>query len=203
MARDPMRRILDAVERVVVLTLNILLIYRFLQSAQLNWMTVVYLVSEGLVVLMLLLRRSTDQISVSARDWLLAFTGTLAALLIYPGRRIDALGPLAALLLLGGIAISVAAKLSLNRSFGIVAANRGVKTGGPYAYVRHPMYLGYFLSQAAFLIMNFSAWNIVVLSIWATSQVLRIHAEEGVLLRDPSYSAHATRVPYRLVPWIY
>ena len=97
----------------------------------------------------------------------------------------------------------MSAKLSLNRSFGIVAANRGVKTGGPYAYVRHPMYLGYFLSQAAILIMNFSAWNILVLSIWATSQVLRIHAEERVLLRDPSYSAHATRVPYRLVPWIY
>jgi protein-S-isoprenylcysteine O-methyltransferase Ste14 len=203
MTRDPMRRILDAVERVVVLTLFVLLLYRFLQSAQQNWMTVVYLVGEGLVVLMLLLRRSTDQISVAPRDWLLAFTGTFASMLIYPGRRLDALGPLAALLLLGGIAISVSAKLSLNRSFGIVAANRGVKTGGPYAYVRHPMYLGYFLSQAAILIMNFTAWNLLVLSIWAASQVLRIHAEERVLLRDPSYSAHASRVPYRLVPGVY
>ena len=97
----------------------------------------------------------------------------------------------------------MSAKLSLNRSFGIVAANRGVKTGGPYAYVRHPMYLGYFLSQAAILIINFSTWNIVVLSIWAASQVLRIHAEERVLMQDAPYLAHATRVPYRLVPWIY
>ena len=51
-----MRRILDAVERVVVLTLFVLLLYRFLQSAQQTWTTVVYLVGEGLVVLMLLLR---------------------------------------------------------------------------------------------------------------------------------------------------
>ena len=44
-----MRRILDAVERVVVLTLFVLLLYRFLQSAQQTWPTVVYLVGEGLV----------------------------------------------------------------------------------------------------------------------------------------------------------
>ena len=53
MPRDPMRRTLDAVERVVVLTLFVLLLYRFLQSAQPTWPTVVYLVGEGLVVLML------------------------------------------------------------------------------------------------------------------------------------------------------
>ena len=198
-----MRRILDAVERVVVLTLFVLLLYRFLQSAQQTWPTVVYLVGEGLVVLMLLLRRSTDQISVAPRDWLLAFTGTFASMLIYPGRRLDALGPLGPLLLLSGIAISVSAKLSLNRSFGIVAANRGVKTGGPYAYVRHPMYLGYFLSQAAILIINFSAWNILVLSIWATSQVLRIHAEERVLSRDSRWQVYAASVRYRFLPGLW
>ena len=194
---------MDALERVVVLTLFILLLYRFAASTQLHWLNIIYLIGEGLVVLMLLLRRSTDQISVAARDWLFAFIGTFASMLIIPGTRIDALGPLAVVLLLSGIAISVSAKLALNRSFGIVAANRGVKTRGAYAYVRHPMYLGYFLSQAAILIMNFSLWNAVVLSIWAIFQFLRINAEERVLGRDPAYLAHMTRVRYRLVPWIY
>jgi protein-S-isoprenylcysteine O-methyltransferase Ste14 len=194
---------MDALERVVVLTLYILLLYRFAVSAPAHWLTIVYFVGEGLVVLMLLLRRSTEQISVDARDWLFAFIGTFASMLIFPGKRIDALGPLVVILLLGGMAISVSAKVALNRSFGVVAANRGVKTRGAYRYVRHPMYLGYFMSQAAMLIMNFSSWNVVVLSVWAVFQFLRINAEERVLVRDPADLAHTARVPYRLVPGVY
>ncbi len=38
---------------------------------------------------------------------------------------------------------SVFRKVLLGLSFGVVAANRGVKIGGPYSFIRHPMYAGY------------------------------------------------------------
>jgi protein-S-isoprenylcysteine O-methyltransferase Ste14 len=198
-----MRRVLDALERVVVLTLYILLLYRFRLSLQANWLNIVYLVGDGLIVAMLLVRRATDQISVNARDWLFGFIGSFASMMIYPGNRIDALIPLAAFLMFGGFLIGLTATLSLNRSFGVVAANRGVKTAGAYEFVRHPMYLGYFLSQAAMLILNFSLWNVVLLSTWAVFQILRINAEEHVLIRDPAYQAYKSLVRYRLVPLVY
>jgi protein-S-isoprenylcysteine O-methyltransferase Ste14 len=198
-----MRRIMDAVERVVVLTLFLLLLYRFRLSLQVNWLNIVYMVSDGLIVAMLLFRRSTDQISVNARDWLFGFIGSFASMMIYPGRLIEALVPLAAILMFGGFVIGVTATLSLNRSFGVVAANRGVKTAGAYEFVRHPMYLGYFLSQTAMLILNFSLWNVVLLSTWAVFQFLRIQAEERVLARDPAYKSYMSLVRYRLVPLIY
>ena len=198
-----MRRTMDALERVVVLTLFLLLIYRFRFSMQANWLNALYIVSDGLIVTMLLFRRATDQISVNTRDWVFAFIGSFASMMIYPGSRIDALIPVAAFLMFGGFLISVTATLSLNRSFGIVAANRGVKKAGAYEFVRHPMYLGYFLSQAAMLMLNFSLWNVVLLSTWAVFQFLRIHAEERVLSRDPAYQAYQALVRYRLIPLLY
>jgi protein-S-isoprenylcysteine O-methyltransferase Ste14 len=38
----------------------------------------------------------------------------------------------------------------LTRSFGIVPEARELKTSGPYRFVRHPVYLGQFLSQGGF-----------------------------------------------------
>ena len=40
--------------------------------------------------------------------------------------------------------------LALNRSFGITPEPRALKTNGPYRWVRHPVYLGQFISLAGF-----------------------------------------------------
>src|ERR1700682_5194874 len=50
------------------------------------------------------------------------------------------------LLITAGVLLQIYAKLTLRRSFGIIAANRGVMTSGPYRVVRHPMYAAYLLS---------------------------------------------------------
>jgi protein-S-isoprenylcysteine O-methyltransferase Ste14 len=195
-----MRRLLDGFERIVVLTLFILLLHRFAESWQLN---IIYLVAEALPVVMLLVRRSTDHISMAPRDWLVAFIGTFSSMLIVPAPPLESMAPVGVFLSIGGLAMSVSAKLALNRSFGVVAANRGVKTRGVYQFVRHPMYLGYFLTQSGVLILNRSYWNLLVLAVWAVCQVLRIVAEERVLTADPAYLALRQRVPYRLFPYVY
>ena len=45
-------------------------------------------------------------------------------------------------------------KITLGRSFGVVPANRGVVVGGPYNFVRHPIYTGYLITHVAFLVAN-------------------------------------------------
>ena len=57
--------------------------------------------------------------------------------------------------MMAGLCVNISAKLFLNRSFGIVAANRGIKRGGPYRLVRHPMYFGSILTQVGFVLASF------------------------------------------------
>ena len=98
--------------------------------------------------------------------------------------------------------VQIGAKLFLWRSFGIVAANRGIRVGGPYRLVRHPMYAGYFLTQLGFLLTNPTGWNLGVYAVAWTMQFGRIIAEERILMRDGEYQAFAAKVPHRLIPGV-
>jgi protein-S-isoprenylcysteine O-methyltransferase Ste14 len=169
-----------------------------------NIVSLVLLLSESSVVVFVVIRRYTSDVSVQPLDWLIALLGTTAPLLVRPTGG-EPLVPLSvcAPLMLAGMVLQVAAKFALSRSFGVVAANRGVKIGGPYRLVRHPMYAGYVMTQIAFLLTNPSAWNAAVYGFALACQIGRILAEERVLVRDPSYRAFASAVPYRLVPRIF
>jgi protein-S-isoprenylcysteine O-methyltransferase Ste14 len=106
-------------------------------------------------------------------------------------------------LMMAGLVLNISAKIALNRSFGVTAANRGVKRAGPYRFLRHPMYLGYAATQLAFLLLNPSLWNLCAYAASWTAQILRIRAEERVLMEDPAYRAYADGVRFRLVPGLY
>ncbi|HEY1217244.1 MAG TPA: isoprenylcysteine carboxylmethyltransferase family protein [Bryobacteraceae bacterium] len=102
-----------------------------------------------------------------------------------------------------GVVIQISAKLSLRRSFGLLPANRGVVVFGPYRLVRHPMYLGYFVTDVGFLVANFGLQNVfVVLTQWAV-QVLRIMREERLLSKDDTYRQYMNRVRYRLIACVF
>ena len=105
--------------------------------------------------------------------------------------------------MLAGFFIQVCAKLALGRSFGCVAANRGLKFAGPYRFVRHPMYLGYLLTHVGFLVVNASAWNVATYVICYGLQVPRLLAEERWLGRDERYRKYARVVRFRLIPGIF
>jgi protein-S-isoprenylcysteine O-methyltransferase Ste14 len=201
--RQSVPQILDRCERFAVVFLYLLLVYRFASAVVEAPINVVYLITEFAVMLMVICRRSTDHISASPVDWAIAFGGTFASMMLVPGARIEAVGLLPEVLLFVGIGISFGAKLQLRRSFGIVAANRGVKKTGLYAIVRHPMYLGYFFIQGGMLLLNFGIWNLAVLALWAVLQIERVRAEEKVLARDPVYRSHMQSTPYRLLPLVY
>ena len=99
--------------------------------------------------------------------------------------------------------LQLSAKLTLRRSFGVVAANRGVKASGPYRLVRHPMYAGYALTHVGFLLAGPTLWNLAIYGATLAIAVRRIIAEERVLRRDSAYRALADRVRYRLLPFVF
>jgi protein-S-isoprenylcysteine O-methyltransferase Ste14 len=102
-----------------------------------------------------------------------------------------------------GLVLQIAAILSLNRSFGVVPANRGIKTNGLYSVVRHPIYTSYVIGLTGLLINQFSALNLMVFTAWVVFQLLRIHYEEDFLMADPAYQAFSQRTKWRLIPFVF
>ena len=203
---DPRAMLLDLAERVIVSLLLGLLAARFLPSIIQggNLANLLLFVSEGVVVLFILFRRPARTISKHPTDWLYGFAGTVLALLAVPGGE-AALAPEAIVvaLMAAGFLLQFWAKMTLRRSFGVVAANRGVKASGPYRLLRHPMYAGYLLTHVSFLLAAPALWNVAVYAALWFFQILRIRAEERILRDDPAYRALSARVRYRLIPFAY
>jgi protein-S-isoprenylcysteine O-methyltransferase Ste14 len=191
----------DRAEKLVLAGLYAWLAYRLLPQLADHPLNAVYLASEAMIILLVMFRRSASDISHRSADWVVGFAGTFLTLMVVQAD--GAVVPYGGVLMLVGFGISVSAQLSLRRSFGVVAANRGVRTGGPYGWVRHPMYLGYFLTQLGFLLANPAPWNLALCVVWTACQIYRVHAEERVLSGDTAYAAFAQRVRYRLVPGVY
>ena len=162
-----------------------------------------WIASEGLVVVLYIIRRRSDQVSTNPLDWLVAVGGSLIFLMARPADYALVPQAVALALQMTGLGVQVAGKAVLGRSFGAVAANRGVVTGGPYRLVRHPIYLGYLLTHVGFFLADVSLRNILVYSVGYCFQIARIVAEERMLRRDASYSRYCELVHYRLIPGVF
>jgi protein-S-isoprenylcysteine O-methyltransferase Ste14 len=152
-------------------------------------------------IAMFISRRDATDISTSPAVWLIAFGGTLLPLLMRPngGGHFTPVGNVIQLVGIVGIMASI---LSLRRSFGIVPANRGIRTQGLYNLVRHPLYASELLALTGSAIASPSWWNV---SLWLCEialQLARAFAEERLLSQDPSYLQYRSRVKYRLIPRI-
>lgn len=115
------------------------------------------------VVSCVLLRRVSVHANFAAYDWFIAFYGTLLPMLMRPVWRGSDIVVFTVIQTIGTM-MAIAGILSLNRSFGIVPANRGVQKIGLYRFVRHPIYAGYFLSIGASWAQNLNLWNSVIFS---------------------------------------
>ncbi len=201
----------DAGRRLWEIACNVVLSLLFLRFAvqQGEALLVTWRLSTALLlakvstdVVFYLIRKIPKGVSVSLYDWCVGIIGTYAIVLF----RAEEMGRdllIGQILQFGGITLQVLAMFSLNRSIGMVAANRGVKTGGLYRWVRHPLYLSYVIAFLGYVINHPTSWNIGVYSAAVALWVLRLLAEERFLLRDPQYQDYAARVKSRLIPGIF
>ena len=199
---------LDLVERTVVLTMFSVFALRLTAAFQLTTDIAIplLLISEILPVLLIVSRKwsNSHAMSVNPFDWLLAFVGANTPMLAEAASQGSVIPQeLCSLVILGGLFIQISAKLVLWRSFGIVAAVREVKVGGPYRFVRHPMYAGYTVAHIGFLLAFPSFWNLAVYVGALLVQIARLLREEQILRTDPSYRQFAKHVRYRLLPGVF
>jgi protein-S-isoprenylcysteine O-methyltransferase Ste14 len=101
-------------------------------------------------------------------------------------------------------------------ALGFKASNlthRGIVQSGPYAWVRHPAYVGknlfwwfgalpWLLSAAATDLKLLFA-GLAGLMGWSGIYCLRALTEERHLGQDPEYQAYCRRVPYRFIPGVW
>ncbi|UQV47358.1 hypothetical protein KIV45_11170 [Janthinobacterium lividum] len=125
----------------------------------------------------------------------------LRAILFSPSEM--TIWPAARYLLVFGCVLQIAGLLSLNRSFGLVVAQRNIKTHGMYRFVRHPVYASYVVSSTAYLLSNASPGNTAVYAAAMLLLVLRLLREERFLSTDVRYRVYMRQVKYRLLPFIF
>lgn len=79
-----------------------------------------------------------------------------------------------------------------------------VVTGGPYRYVRHPMYVGIILLFPCMTLFLGSWWALVPASLIAMLMVIRTALEDRTLRAElPGYAEYAQGVRYRLLPGVW
>ncbi|MDC8759246.1 methyltransferase family protein [Janthinobacterium fluminis] len=166
-----------------------------------DWTYLLFCASETLAAALFLLRSEAVTVSLDPGDWLLAIGATFAPFFFNPSA--GGILPEARYALVPGILIQIAGLISLNRSYGLVAAKRRIKTGGMYRLVRHPMYASYLLSFTAYVLANTSAANVLTYVLTLAMLGLRMLREERHLGQDADYRAYMGRVKYRVLPWIF
>ena len=174
-------------------------IHAFLQWGESSYL--LFCLAESVMAFMFIVRTQHASVSGSPLDWLLGFAGTFAPLLFDPGT--NGLIPNASWLLIIGSVMMFAGVLSLNRSFGVVAARRTIKTSGAYAVVRHPLYSSYLVMFTGYVLSNTSWRNVLVCVLAIGLMFGRIFREEHHLAKDSDYRVYMEKVKYRLIPYLF
>lgn len=165
--------------------------------------TLPVLVQQSIMVLTFLTRRPSFETSRRPLDWIVAVAGTLFPMLLRPAAAPGALAWLSRPLMITGLLTGAAALLSLGRSIAVVPANRGLKTGGAYRFVRHPIYATYSVTLIGYLLgspsLNNGAVVVGAVFLFACRSLL----EERLLKAEPEYQAYCEQVRWRMLPGVF
>jgi protein-S-isoprenylcysteine O-methyltransferase Ste14 len=158
------------------------------------------------LIVLLIMRRKPKARSPGIYGRFVAVSGTFVGLGIVqlpPQELSPAIYLTSALLVLSGTLFATYAVLGLGRSLSVLPEARGLVTRGPYAKIRHPLYLGELIALSGITLQYFSGWALLLLLLQCAFQLERMRNEERVLSRVfPQYRDYMARTA-RLVPHIY
>jgi len=196
----------DVVQRVILASALCIFVWRAYRHFRVSHepSLLLLLVAETLTVVLVLIARPPAQQDKRPYAIALTMVGTFYFLLV----RLDPGLPLVprvvgVIIQSLGICLQISGKLWLGRRFGLLPANRGIVTTGPYGAIRHPIYAGYFLNHLGFLAGSFSLRNALLYALLYAVQIGRILEEERLLRQDSEYEAYTRKVRYRLVPPVF
>ena len=111
------------------------------------------------------------------------------------------------LLEMSGVLLGVWAVLTMNlrhlSAFPEVKANSPLQSGGPYRWIRHPMYLALLMVTLALVWEKFSYVRGGVWMVLFIDLVLKLQYEEQLLKNTfPDFQDYQTRTN-KLIPWIW
>ena len=161
--------------------------------------------TNSLFAALFALRRRRAVVSEDLRHWIATGATVLLSFCFRPG-DLPVPAWMAAASKFGmavGMVFVLMAVSSLGRSFGLVPANRGVKSSGLYRLVRHPLYAAELLVYVSFLAGNPSWRNGLVSCGILAGLAYRAAAEEGFLSHDEEYCRYLGTVRYRFIPGLY
>ena len=162
------------------------------------------LLSEALVVVLTVLRRSAATVDRSVKARVLTTVSMLGPPLLVPGAATALVPEMTTVSIsIAGLCVVIAGKVTLGRSFALLPANRGVVSTGLYGIVRHPIYMGYMLTHIAFLMASPSLFNLCALIVADGALLARAVCEEKTLALDPAYREYQTRVRWRVAPYVF
>ena len=105
-----------------------------------------------------------------------------------------------------GIAFGMWAIITMGRFTNIsptLKADAPLQTQGPYRFVRHPMYLALIILCGAFLIDDFTAYNIALWLCLLFVLACKIYYEEQILRGRFSHYAAYSKQTKRIIPFIF
>jgi protein-S-isoprenylcysteine O-methyltransferase Ste14 len=158
------------------------------------------------LVVMFTVRRTPQRAALGFYPRFVAVAGTFLSggFLLLPQQELpDALYLISLLLIVAGTVFAICAVLVLGRSISILPEARRLVTRGPYALVRHPLYLGEMVAVAGVALQYLSTWALLLLGLVCFFLLQRMRYEEVVLFQSfPEYRDYMARTA-RLVPGVY
>ena len=157
------------------------------------------------IILMMVLRNAPVRVTPNPWFWLLAFVTTYATLgfTAFAGQGVPLISPnVGNGVAIVSVIILLYALLSLGRNIGFIPAQRRIVTRGAYAFVRHPIYTGTFISLLAFVLRSYSIPNLTMAAVLIALLMLRGVVEERFLREDAGYAAYLREVRWRWFPGI-
>ena len=164
------------------------------------------LIFFAILVVMFAIRHIPQRTAPTFSARFAAVAGTFLSVgivLLPPQELSSAFYLISLILIITGTTFAICASLVLGRSISILPQARRLVTRGPYALVRHPLYLGEIVAVVGVALQYWSTSALLLVTLQCALQLRRMKNEEQVLFQVfPEYRDYMARTA-RLVPGVY